>query len=178
MRLPADIEILATASMDGLRFHLTPPDMPLAETDLLAAPSPLAAICLRLAATLLAKVSEPARSSSGIILGTRHGCLRTDIDFDQSRREAAGRFASPGAFRGTLPSAIPSELSVRLGTKGPILVVLEDADFIALALSRAFVWMRRFPMEYCIAGGFDWPPDFAPQGTFHLLRFKGINGSS
>src|SRR4051812_40176920 len=99
MDLPPDILCIAEAIWDGHRAQIKRGEIAVVETDPIG--DPAASACLALAATLLQKLSTNERSAAGIFLATRAGCLLGDIEFDRSRREADGRFVSPGAFRGT-----------------------------------------------------------------------------
>ena len=53
----------------------------------------------------------------GVSMGTREGCLGTDIDFRESTRERA--IANPRLFAYTLPSTVCGDLAIRYGLLGP-----------------------------------------------------------
>jgi hypothetical protein len=117
---------------------------------------PMARLMLRLVGHALRGVPVEARLGMGLVLGTTTGCLAADAEFDASRREAGGRYASPAAFSRTLPSTVAAEVSVKLTIGGPALTVCAGAASTAVALRRAASWLRRMAgMELCVAGGFE-----------------------
>jgi hypothetical protein len=116
----------------------------------------LAALAARTMAAVLAELPEKGREKTGLMVGTTLGCLEADREFDRSRREAEGRYASPAAFTRTLPSTIAAEMAIRFGLRGPSLVVSAGAVSTAVAIRRALRWMEHFKLEYCIAAGMDW----------------------
>jgi hypothetical protein len=130
---------------------------------------PLAQLCLRLAHHLFAPIPAHLRDTAAIILATTHGCLRTDIEFDHSRRDANARFASPAAFRNTLPTHIPAMLSVQLALKGPAFA-LSGTDPVTLALQRTAAWHG--PLT--LTGAFDWPPNTKPRALFLLCKAERV----
>lgn len=127
--------------------------------------NPLSQLCLQLATHVLSPIPPDVRRDAAVILATTHGCLRTDIDFDRSRREANARFASPAAFRNTLPTHIPAELSVKLELHGPVLA-LAGCNPLALALRRTATWGH--PLT--LTGVFDHPPAAEPRAIFLLCK--------
>ena len=62
---------------------------------------------------LLEQVPMEKRAGVGLVIGTTLGCLETDREFERSRREAGGRYASPTAFSRTLPSTVTAEVAAR-----------------------------------------------------------------
>jgi hypothetical protein len=93
------------------------------------------------------------RGRMGLVVGTTLGCVGEDRRFDLSRREAGGRYVSPGAFSRTLPSTVAAEVALALGLVGPSVVVSAGAGSAAVALRRAAAWMEGFGLAYCLAGG-------------------------
>ncbi len=116
----------------------------------------LATLAGRTMAVVLAGLPEHGREKVGLVVGTTMGCLEADWEFDRSRREAEGRYASPAAFTRTLPSTIAAEMAIRFGLCGPSLVVSAGATSTATAIRRAMRWMEHFELEYCIAAGMNW----------------------
>ena len=106
--------------------------------------------------SLMEQVPAEKRAEVGLVIGTTLGCLETDREFERSRREAGGRYASPAAFSRSLPSTVAAELALKFGMKGPSLVVSAGDTSTAVALRRAVRWMGEFGSEYCVAGGVEW----------------------
>jgi hypothetical protein len=131
-------------------------------TELLS-PDPAANLMLRLAAALLQRLPSDARANTGLVIGTAQGSLAADLEFDRSRREMGGRYASPAAFSRTLPSAVATALSVNLQLRGPLLTVLSAENCATLALRRAAAWMHHFHLHYCLAGAVEQPLASDPQ---------------
>ncbi len=113
-------------------------------------------LAMRAAEKLMVHVSAEKRAAVGLVIGTTLGCLETDREFERSRRESGGRYASPAAFSRTLPSTVAAELALKFGFKGPSLVVSAGDASAAVALRRAVAWMQEFGLEYCVAGGVEW----------------------
>jgi len=84
------------------RRHPLPANLALAATETLS--DPLASLCLNLATTLTRELPTPERQAMASSSPPISACFQTDLEFDLSRRDAAGRYASPAAFRGTLPA--------------------------------------------------------------------------
>lgn len=104
---------------------------------------------------LLQPVPKAHRENMGLFMGTRFGSLEDDRIFQQSRRADGGRFASPAAFRRTLPSTVPAEISIAFGLHGP-LITFADSDAPArLAITRAARWIATGKISAAIAGSFD-----------------------
>ena len=129
---PVEISILRAAAWDTRQPPAPPGDLP-ANTQT----SDLSSILLQLATSVLTNLPPHLRQHTAIILGTPHGCLQADWEFDRSRREFGGRYASPAAFARTLPSTLPAELSVKLALQGPLLTISAGLASTALALRRA-----------------------------------------
>jgi len=163
----------APSLADSLHNQATASDRSLPES----LPDLLATLALRAVHHLIHNLPQPARESLGIIIGTTSGSLRMDHEFDRSRRDAGARFASPTAFRRTLPSTIAAEISVRLKLRGPLLTLCAGDASTALALRRGVAWLRHFQLNQVIVGGIDWPmptehapaTDEPPQVAFLLL---------
>ncbi len=173
---PVEISILRAAAFDaGIFSELPHPRQPPAQPENLPAHSqtsdPLANILLQLATSVLTDLPPHLRQQTAIILGTPHGCLHADWEFDRSRREAHGRYASPAAFSRTLPSTLPAELSVKLALQGPLLTISASTASTALALRRAASWMQHLKISHCLTGGFDagTAPTSQPRAALILL---------
>jgi len=153
MSLPSDARTICEATWDGEHVLVTRGAVSVATTEPVG--DPLASVCLQLAATVLQPLSREDRTAAGIFLATRHGCLQTDIEFDRSRRETNGRFVSPAAFRGTLPSIGAGEISVQLGIRGPAVTLLGTSDLRDLAMKRACAWIKHLKLRHALVGTFD-----------------------
>jgi hypothetical protein len=164
--MTSTLSILRATSATPRTLHLLP-EAPPPPTGFHGADL-LADLALRAAFPLLANLSDTDRDRTGLLIGTAFGCLETDRLFDRSRREAAGRYASPAAFARTLPSTISAELALKLSLRGPSLTLLRGPASTALALRRAASWMRHLDLPFCIAGGIDWRTDDC-QAAFLLL---------
>ncbi|MGN6370605.1 MAG: beta-ketoacyl synthase N-terminal-like domain-containing protein [Phycisphaerae bacterium] len=105
---------------------------------------------------LMEFVPEGLRERVGLVIGTTLGCLETDREFERSRVEAGGRYASPAAFSRTLPSTVAAELGLKFGVKGPSLVVSAGDSSAGVAIRRAVEWMEMFGLAFCVAGGVEW----------------------
>ncbi len=140
-----------------------------------------------LAALLLRDVPMQQRENMGLFIGTRYGCLEDDRIFQQSRREDGGKFASPAAFRRTLPSTLPAELSIAFGIRGPLITYAESDAPAMIAIIRAYHWIATGRISTAVAGSFDFlltgPSNcsaapicrtvlclMAARGTFHDLN--------
>jgi hypothetical protein len=115
----------------------------------------LAAAALAMASGLLEGQPAEARDGMGLVLGTATACLHADRAFDRSRREAAGRYASPAAFAQTLPSTVAADLSVKLGLRGPLLTVDGGERSAAVAIRRGASWMRQLGLGQCLVGALE-----------------------
>ena len=151
------VSILCAAAAHGDQFWSLP-QTPVSTSDW-QSPDPLGALMLRLTESVLGGIQTATLPQSfadiALILGTTRGCPQSDWEFDRSRREAGGRYASPAAFARTLPSTIPAELSVKLRLTGPMLTLCAGSASTAVALRRAISWMKHMRLRACIAGGFD-----------------------
>jgi hypothetical protein len=123
---------------------------------------------------LVQTLSPEQRSKMGIILTTRRGSQAIDEEFDRSRRDADGRYASPAAFTRTLPSSLPTELSIKFQIHGPLLVVMPapSQDPLSLALLRAHSWFNHFQLDHILAGTFELHSDIFPD--LHLLLLSRV----
>ncbi len=154
MRIETTVMIIraATANMES-RCVFQPALVPATE---IRGADQLADVALQACEPLVCDLDERMKSRTGLVIGTALGCLETDRDFDRSRREAGGRYASPAAFSRTLPSTVAAELSLKLSLQGPSVVLCNGVNSAALALRRAVSWMTHFDLPYCIAGGMEW----------------------
>jgi 3-oxoacyl-[acyl-carrier-protein] synthase II len=58
----------------------------------------------------------------GLVVGTHHGCLETDVSYFQTAAHGGGAMASPNLFAYTLPNCMLGEASIQFGLTGPTLV--------------------------------------------------------
>jgi hypothetical protein len=163
------INILCGAGSDDNGPWINPWELAAPEIDYLAAaPSALPSL---LTEALLQTLSAEQRSKMGIILATRRGSQSVDEEFDLSRREADGRYTSPAAFTRTLPSSLPTELSIKFQIHGPLLLVMPtpSQDSEVLAYSRAYSWFNHFQLDHILAGTFEQYFEVLPELHFALL---------
>jgi len=64
----------------------------------------------------------------GLVVGTRHGCLETDVAYFQTAAYDGGAMASPNLFAYTLPNCMLGEASIQFGLTGPTLVTNHADD--------------------------------------------------
>src|ERR1035437_8720815 len=88
--------ILRAVAGDPIALCTLPPG--LKQVDAPGGGDALADLALRAMAVLIDGLSEHEREKMGMVMGTTCGCLEMDREFDRSRRESGGRFASPAAF--------------------------------------------------------------------------------
>ena len=136
-----------THSAVGPSMNQPPP--PGRETNLIAAQA------MELTALLLKQVSITHRQNMGLFVGTRFGCLEDDRTFQKSRLADDGRFASPAAFRRTLPSTVPAELSIAFGIRGPLITFADPATPAMVAIIRAYHWIATGRITAAVAGSLD-----------------------
>jgi len=118
--------------------------------------SPLTDQAAALADLLLSDISRQARQTMGLFIGSVTGSLEDDRIFQRSRRTENGRYASPAAFRRTLPSTTPAELSIAFGLHGPLLVFAAGASSGLLAVRRSIAWIQTGRISLALAGMMDW----------------------
>ncbi|MGC8540388.1 MAG: beta-ketoacyl synthase N-terminal-like domain-containing protein [Phycisphaerae bacterium] len=109
----------------------------------------------KLTSVLLQGVSAAQRETMGLFIGTRYGSLEDDRIFQASRVADGGRFASPAAFRRTLPSTVPAELTIAFGLRGPLITFADRQTPGMLAIIRAAKWIAGGRMNAAIAGSLD-----------------------
>jgi hypothetical protein len=128
-------------------------------------------VALQALEPLIGAIPAEKLASTGLVLGTTLGCLEMDREFDRSRREDNGRYASPAAFSRTLPSTIAAELALQFQLTGPSLVLSSGNDSASTAIQRARAWMHHFELDYCIAGGLEFagPNTGVPEGQLVVL---------
>jgi hypothetical protein len=167
------LSILRAAAGEGDALWSLPASPPCENAGLPA--DPLSALAIRALRALTGALPDSVCRPLGLFLGTTTGSLPADREFDRSRRDAAGRYASPAAFARTLPSTLAAELSVTFGLQGPLITLCAADISAALALRRAALWMRHAALDAVIAGGCDWQkspspaaPDI-PRAAFFLL---------
>jgi|GEM_PF-5319043 len=115
----------------------------------------IAAQAIELTALLLKHVSIAHRQNMGLFVGTRFGSLEDDRMFQKSRLADGGKFASPAAFRRTLPSTVPAELSIAFGIRGPLITFADAATPAMIAIIRAYHWIATGGISAAVAGSLD-----------------------
>ena len=115
----------------------------------------IAAQAHELTALLLKPVSIAQRQNMGLFVGTRFGSLEDDRMFQKSRLADSGKFANPAAFRRTLPSTVPAELSIAFGIRGPLITFADSATPAMIAIIRAYHWIATGGITAAVAGSFD-----------------------
>lgn len=111
---------------------------------------------LRLVGQLLRQVPPTGREGMGLFMGTRFGCLEDDRNFQRSRLADGGKYASPAAFRRTLPSTLAAELSIAFAIRGPLIVFAENKTPARRAILHALHWINSGRLDSAIAGSFDY----------------------
>ena len=136
--------------------------------------NPVASQALALMALLLNRVSTSQRQKLGLFIGTRFGCLEDDRIFQKSRIADGGKYTSPAAFRRTLPSTLPAELSIAFGIQGPLITFADSSAPTMIAIIRAYHWIATGAITAAVAGSFDFlltgnttSPATSP--TYHTL---------
>lgn len=81
------------------------------------------------------------RSRCGLFWASDLDSIAADRIFERSRREDAGRFASPAAFRSTLAGIDPSALALELAISGPVITFSIEAD-TTIAVQSARRWLE------------------------------------
>jgi 3-oxoacyl-(acyl-carrier-protein) synthase len=166
------VNVMRTLAICGGRL-VGRPEIPALNTDLQST-DPAASVMLQLAEAALHDLSPPDRTELGVVLGTVVGSLQADWEFDRSRREAGGRYASPAAFSRTLPSTSAAEITVKLGIRGPLLTVCAGNASAGTAIRRASVWMRHMHLRHCLVGAIDaGMRDFAESPAAAVLLLGG-----
>ena len=100
----------------------------------------------------------PADQHIGLIVGTRYGCLATDIAYSETL--ALGpQFAGPALFGYTLPNIPLAETAVHYKLTGPVFSLFADQP-MGEALSTAQEWLAdsSSPCSTIIAGELDLDP--------------------
>jgi len=105
-----------------------------------------------MAATEMIGISElmgaDIASETGITLGTKDGCLGTDIDF---RANAIERDVSnPRLFAYTLPSTVCGDLAIRHGFQGANACYMSENDNGVLALAEGFYLVESGELQGCL----------------------------
>ena len=59
----------------------------------------------------------------GLVVGTRYGCLETDMAYFETAAYDSGAMASPNLFAYTLPNCMLGEASIQFGLTGPCFVI-------------------------------------------------------
>ncbi len=117
--------------------------------------NPVAAQARELTAWLLQGAAVAGRETMGLFIGTRYGSLEDDRIFQASRVADGGKFASPAAFRRTLPSTVSAELTIAFGIRGPLITFADHRTPSMLAIIRAANWIAQGRMNAAIAGSLD-----------------------
>ncbi len=109
----------------------------------------------KLTALLLDGISAVQRETMGMFIGTRYGSLEDDRIFQASRFADGGKFASPAAFRRTLPSTVPAELTIAFGIRGSMITFADRSTPGMFAIIRAAKWIASGRTNAAIAGSLD-----------------------
>ena len=117
--------------------------------------NPVATQAHELTAWLSRGVPPAGRETMGLFIGTRYGSLEDDRIFQASRVADGGKFASPAAFRRTLPSTVSAELTIAFGIRGPLITFADHRTPSMLAIIRAANWIAQGRMNAAIAGSLD-----------------------
>lgn len=122
-----------------------------------------------LAVGALLRQEGAVEGTVGLIAGTRHGSLSTDLAFAETLRDGPG-FASPLLFSYTLANVPLAEAASQWNLKGPVYALFAGAPNDT-AVREARDWFSTpNPPDAMIAGIIDLPPDGPPVADFQLLR--------
>lgn len=90
----------------------------------------------------------------GLVAGTHHGCLATDLDFVHSLKEGVA-MASPLLFSYTLPNIALAEAATQFGLTGPVYAFFSDNAFES-AQKEAKRWLSdKHGPDMMVAGELD-----------------------
>lgn len=102
-----------------------------------------------------AGLSANQRKHTGLVLGTRFGCLLVNEAYHRGLLLKGYRLASPLLFGYTVPSAPAGELSIAMGLEGPNLTVMDGDASGGSAVARGAAWIRHGRVDRVVAGGCD-----------------------
>ena len=104
----------------------------------------------------------PAEKHIGLIVGTQHGCLSTDLAYSETL--ALGpQFASPALFGYTLPNIPLAETAVHYKLTGPVFSIFADNPMQeAQATAQEWLADSSSPCSTIIAGELDLNPPTEP----------------
>jgi hypothetical protein len=102
-------------------------------------PHPTAKNLVQLAAAVL---GEARPKNLGLIVGSSSGCAAPDREFQRELDAKGWGFGSPSLFVYTLPTAAPAEVSIALGSRGPLLTVNAGTASGLTAIARGLEWVQ------------------------------------
>ncbi len=102
----------------------------------------------------------------GIVASTKHGCLRTDVDYFDTVITQGGGFASPHLFAYTLPNSFLGEAAIMFGLSGISFVVSDSLPWGLTSLQLALGIVAQGEHEAMLAGVCDLggQPPFTTKG--------------
>ncbi len=109
----------------------------------------------------------------GLVAGTHHGCLATDLDFVHSLKEGFA-LASPLLFSYTLPNIALAEAAGQFGLVGPVYAFFGD-DAFETAQKEACRWLTdKNGPDIMLAGELEIPPGQTDPGQMeaHFIVLK------
>jgi hypothetical protein len=122
-----------------------------------------AAVALSLRQAGLDKAAE--KRAIGLVSASPHGCMATDLRFQETTREAGGLLSSPNLFSYTLPGVMHGECAVHFKLTGPTLALGDrprgSGDCAGLgmnALEIAALLLESGKCEAILVGWLDSPP--------------------
>lgn len=111
-----------------------------------------------------------SKETTGIILATGFGALKTTFDFLDSYIEKGDRLASPTCFSNSVHNAAAAHISICYGITGPNLTVSQfDMSFIS-ALITAKTWLDENKVTAVLVGACD---SFCDVLGYCIGRFSG-----
>lgn len=136
------------ATIAGPHFHWPAVSMlPFARFERLDLPSRFALVAAEMLG-LVPPEDDSVYADYGVILGTKYGCLDTDIQFLRSAVELEG--ANPAVFSYTLPSAPLAEVAMRYRLGGSNLCLQAGAQSGLAALWEGVQWVRHEEALGCV----------------------------
>ncbi len=147
-------------------------------------PPAAVASLVQLASELIAACERPSadspldpqwtldRSRLGIALGSQSGCAAEDVGFLEGLAARGAAFGSPSGFVYTLTSAAPAEVSLALGSWGPVWTTSAGATSGLAAVASAASAVAEGRCDSCLCGGVE----LASLPGRDLVRFETREG--
>jgi 3-oxoacyl-[acyl-carrier-protein] synthase-1/3-oxoacyl-[acyl-carrier-protein] synthase II len=122
---PLPVSGVAIAAVGDAQAALESGDAPglRISSEQLSRMDPLSAMCVRAAASALARAPGLPLERTGVVVGTAAATLENDEAFDRRFRQRGARGAEPRRFPPTSPNLPPGQCSIALGVLGPCLSV-------------------------------------------------------